>query len=199
MERGFEELVAEFLNGVVCAVGFSYTPQGWHTRMMQRPHRIPPGPGQESVWDYPRPPRCEPTSDHVEIEFAGVTIADSRRTLRVLETSHPPVYYVPIEDLAMEHIRPSGHRPSFCEWKGVASYFSVEVDGNLVRDCAWGYARPTDPYVALRDHLAFYPGLLDACRVNGEPVQSQPGGFYGGWITPKVVGPFKGAPGTMGW
>ena len=166
---------------------------------MQRPSRVPPGPGQESAWDYPRPPRVETTDEFVEVIFGGLVIASTTRALRVLETSHPPSYYLPIADFATEHIRPSGTRPTFCEWKGLASYFTFSAGGFVERDCAWTYPNPTKGYAALVDHLALYPGRMDECRVNGEVVVAQDGGFYGGWITRRVVGPFKGASGTWGW
>jgi len=163
-----------------------------------RPTPIPPGPGQESVWDYPRPPRLEPTPRHIVVVFNGITIADSRRALRVLETSHPPVYYIPPEDIHTEYLRPSGGR-SFCEWKGEAQYYTLEVDGRRVENVAWYYLNPTPAFAALRDHVAFYAGPMDGCFVEGERVRPQPGSFYGGWITPDVVGPFKGESGTGGW
>ena len=170
-----------------------------HTQTVQRPQPIPPGPGQESVWDYPRPPRVEPTDSRIEIVFNDVVIASSTRALRVLETSHPPVYYLPPSDIVLEHVRPSGHRPSFCEFKGLATYFTVTVEGETERDVAWSYAHPSPGYERLADHLAFYPGRMDECLVDDELVTPQPGGFYGGWITSNIVGPFKGAPGSAGW
>ena len=170
-----------------------------HTRDVQRPQRIEPGPGQESVWDYPRPPRVEPTTSRIEIVFNARVIAATTRALRVLETSHPPIYYLPTSDVLMEHVRPSGHRPSFCEFKGLATYFTVTVEDETERDVAWSYAHPSAGYALITDHLAFYPGRMDACYVDGELVSPQPGGFYGGWITSKVVGPFKGGPGSNGW
>lgn len=163
-----------------------------------KPERISPGPGQESVWDYPRPPRLEATNKHIQMIVAGVTIVASRRALRVLETSHPPVYYVPPDDVRMAYIVPCAGQ-SFCEWKGQARYYAVTVAGRTIDRAAWYYPNPTTPYAALRDYLAFYPGKLDVCTVAGEQVRPQPGNFYGGWITADVVGPFKGEPGTMGW
>ena len=166
---------------------------------MHRPPRIEPGLGHESVWDYPRPPRVEPSDELVEVVFGGVLIASTRRSLRVLETSHPPAYYLPMDDVSAEHIRPSGTRPTFCEWKGLATYFTLVAGGCVDRDCAWTYTNPTKGFEAIADHLALYPGRMDECRVNGEIVVPQEGGFYGGWITNRVVGPFKGASGTWGW
>ena len=166
---------------------------------MQRPQRITPEPGQESVWDYPRPPRVETSTSRVEVVCNGVAIASSTRTLRVLETSHPPVFYIPFADIVAEHVRPSGRRPSFCEFKGLASYFTIAVDEVVERDAAWAYPHPSPGYESLVDHLAIYPERVDACTVDGELVRPQPGGFYGGWITDRVVGPFKGGPGSAGW
>lgn len=162
------------------------------------PRRQIPGPGQESVWDYPRPPRMEPVPRRVRVELAGVTIADTRRAFRVLETSHPPVYYVPPEDVRRDLLLPTARR-SFCEWKGGAAYHDVRVGDRHVREAAWTYPDPTGPFAALRDHLAFYAGKMDACYVDDERVTPQPGGFYGGWITRDLVGPFKGGPGSQGW
>lgn len=160
--------------------------------------RIEPRAGQESVWDYPRPPRLEKTGKHLTVVFGGVTIADTVRAYRVLETSHPPVYYLPPGDVSMKYLRPTAGA-SFCEWKGAASFFSVAVGDKRADKCAWSYADPAAGFAAIRDHLAFYPALMDACYVDGEIVTPQPGGFYGGWITRDIVGPFKGAAGTWGW
>ena len=160
--------------------------------------RVEPGPGQESVWDYPRPPRMEDVDKKVKVVFGGVTLAYTTRAKRVLETSHPPVYYVPPEDVRMEHLEPAGGR-SYCEWKGVAGYYDVAVDGRREERAAWYYPDPVPAYAALKDHVAFYPSRMDACWVDGEKVEAQEGDFYGGWITRDIVGPFKGAPGTRGW
>ena len=160
--------------------------------------RIAPGPGQESVWDYPRPPRCEPTTKHVRVVFAGVTIADTRRAWRVLETSHPPVYYLPPADVDATHVLPV-RGGSVCEWKGRAVYFDVRVGDRVAARAAWAYPDPTAAFAPLRGHVAFYAGPMDGCFVDGERVTPQPGGFYGGWITADVVGPFKGVPGSLGW
>lgn len=171
----------------------------WNFKGHQRPaFATVPGPGQESVWDYPRPPRLEPTSRHIQVIFNSVTIADTQRALRVLETSHPPVYYIPPEDIQMEYLIPS-NRTSFCEWKGAAGYYSVQVGDRRAQNSAWYYPNPIDPYKALKDYVAFYPQHMDACYVDGERVQPQPGRFYGGWITSDIVGPFKGEPGSQGW
>lgn len=149
------------------------------------------------MWDYPRPPRLEQSNRRIVVELAGVTIADSTRSLRILETSHPPTYYVPPEDVAMEHLS-SVAGGSFCEWKGEASYWTVRVGDVVVDAGAWSYPAPSPRYADLADHLSFYPGRFD-CLVDGERVRPQAGGFYGGWVTDDVVGPFKGEPGTMGW
>ena len=160
--------------------------------------RMTPEPGQESVWDYPRPPRLEPAAHHVRIEFNGETIADSRRAYRVLETSHPPVYYLPPEDVRLEFLSPTPRR-TVCEWKGTAVYFTVTVGDHAAPNAAWAYPTPTPSFVPIAEYLAFYPNKMDACFVDAIRVESQPGDFYGGWITPDVVGPFKGGPGTRGW
>ena len=165
---------------------------------MKTPRRIEPGPGQESVWDYPRPPRVEETSRHLKVVFNGVVIAETERGIRVLETSHPPVYYFPPEDVEMAHLKET-RGSSWCEWKGRATYYDVVVDGREATRSAWTYHEPREGYHSIKDHVAFYPEAMDACYVEGERVRPQPGGFYGGWITGDVVGPFKGAPGTAGW
>lgn len=164
---------------------------------MPRPRREPTGPGQESVWDYPRPPRLEPTGRLIRVEFAGAVVAETRRAFRVLETSHPPVYYLPPDDVRSEFLRPAPGS-SFCEWKGKAVYHSLCVGGRTAEAVAWSYPEPTPAFSAIRGYLAFYAGRVDACAVDGQPVTPQPGGFYG-WITPDVVGPFKGGPGSWGW
>lgn len=159
---------------------------------------IKPGPGQESVWDYPRPPRLEDAPKHIQVVFNDVVIADTRRAKRVLETSHPPVYYIPPEDVKLDYLTPSA-RNSWCEWKGQASYYSLSVGDKRVENVAWYYRQPASRFEALKDYIAFYPSSMDACYVDGERVQAQAGDFYGGWITNDIVGPFKGEPGTMGW
>ena len=167
---------------------------------MTRPPRDvePPGPGQECVWDYPRPPRVEPTSARVVVVLGGAVVVDTRRALRVLETSHPPSYYLPVADVAPGALRPAAGT-SWCEWKGSATYLDV-VGGSVVAPgAAWTYPSPTPAFTALADHIALYPGRMDRCTVDGELVRPQDGGFYGGWITDAVVGPFKGGPGTTGW
>ncbi|MCU1395147.1 MAG: hypothetical protein JWM34_3575 [Ilumatobacteraceae bacterium] len=160
--------------------------------------RVQPGPGQESVWNYPRPPAVVPTIDRVRIVHRGATIADTTHAIRVLETSQPPAFYIPRADVADEHIV-AGSGNSFCEWKGPSTYWSVAVGDVVVPNAAWSYEDPTPPFTAIRGHLAFYARLLDECWVGDEQVVANPGSFYGGWITSHVVGPFKGDPGTMHW
>lgn len=162
------------------------------------PRADPVAPGQESVWLYPRPAVAERSDRHVRVEHRGVLVADTRAAVRTLETSHPPSWYLPPADLTPGLLRPSEQR-SFCEWKGHAVYWHLTIDGELLRDVAWSYPAPTRAFRALRDHVAFYAGPLDQCTVDGEQVRPQPGGFYGGWITSDLAGPFKGVPGSMGW
>lgn len=157
-----------------------------------------PGPGQESVWDYPRPPRVEPVPVRVTVRLGGQLIADTRDAVRVLETSHPPVYYLPISDFAPGALV-DAEGSSFCEFKGTARYLDV-VGGGITRPgAAWNYPHPAPGYGPLRDRVALYAAPMDECTVDGEAVTPQPGGFYGGWITANIVGPFKGVPGSMGW
>jgi uncharacterized protein (DUF427 family) len=160
--------------------------------------RDPVGPGQESVWDYPRPPSALVTPRHVLVEFGGQVVADTRRAIRVCETSHPPTYYVPREDVAAGVLE-RGQGGSWCEWKGQATYWDVVVGDRREPSVGWSYEAPTPGYLHLAGAVAFYPGRLDRVTVDGEVVRPQPGNFYGGWITDEVVGPFKGAPGTLGW
>ena len=160
--------------------------------------RDPVLPGQTSVWDFPRPAIAERCARHVRIEHRGHLLADTRVSVRTLETSHPPSYYIPPDDVVMALLRRSTHR-SFCEWKGDAVYYDLVVDGETLRDIGWSYPAPTRAFAVLRDHLAFYAGSLDACCVDGEKIVPQPGGFYGGWITRDLAGPFKGVPGSRYW
>ncbi len=167
----------------------------WHyTGQSRPPFADPPGPGQESVWDYPRPPRVEGCARTVEVRDGDEPLALSSRALRVLETAAPPTVYLPAEDVALERLEACAGS-SFCEWKGEARYFALAGGGEAV---AWHYPRPSPEYAMLRGHLAFYPGRV-TCLLDGEPVRPQAGGFYGGWITDDIVGPFKGEPGTAGW
>lgn len=157
-----------------------------------------PGPGQESVWSYPRPPRLEPVAGRIRVVFNGVTVADTARAYRVLETSHPPVYYLPLADVRREYLEPSA-RHSFCEWKGRASFVTLRVGDRTVENAGWTFPRPAKGFEPIRDHVAFYAGPMDRCTVGDEVVRPQPGSFYGGWITSNLVGPFKGEPGTEHW
>ena len=150
------------------------------------------------MWDYPRPPGLLPSSEHVVVILGGEVVADTSSPLRVLETSHPPTYYLPVSDFVSGALREAAGS-SFCEWKGRAEYFDLTAGGVTVERVAWGYPYPTPAFAPLVDHVALYPGRVDRCMVDGEVVAPQPGGFYGGWVTTKVVGPFKGAPGTLGW
>ena len=166
--------------------------------MLPRPEPLPVAPGQESVWDYPRPPRVEPVRNQVEVIFAGETIAVTLSALRVLETSHPPVYYVPPDAVFPGAVVANG-RTSRCEFKGTASYLDATWKKQASADAAWTYLEPSPGYESLAGYVAFYPARVDVCLVDLQPVTPQPGGFYGGWVTPAVVGPFKGGPGTEGW
>ena len=152
----------------------------------------------ESVWDYPRPPRLEESSAHVRIFLNGHQLVDSCQTIRVLETSHPPVYYIPPADVDMSKCELSS-RHTFCEWKGVAQYYSIRVGDCFEPDASWCYSEPSEKFQQIRSYLAFYPSRMDECWVDSEKVQAQPGDFYGGWITSNIVGPFKGGVGTWGW
>lgn len=153
---------------------------------------------QESVWDYPRPPRLEETQRQVRVEFNGVVIAESRRPIRILETSHPPTYYLPPEDCKLEYFKPAS-RTTYCEFKGAASYYTIQVGDKSAPLAAWYYPNPRPGYEKLKNYIAIYASRVDACFVNGERVRAQAGDFYGGWITSDIVGPFKGEPGTSGW
>ena len=160
---------------------------------MAKLERVRPAPGQESVWDYPRPPRLEPTNKHIQIYFNGQLLASSRRANRVLETSHAPVYYLPPEDIHMEYLFPS-KGASWCEWKGQAVYYDVAIEGRIAQKAAWCYPQPAPSFKAIKDQVAFYAWAMEKCLVDGELVRPQPGNFYGGWITRDIVGPFKGEP-----
>jgi uncharacterized protein (DUF427 family) len=154
--------------------------------------------GQESVWDYPRPPRVEPTNKHLRVVFNGETIAETTRGFRVLETSHPPVYYIPPADIRMEYLS-STNRSTFCEFKGAASYWTIRLDGRMSENFAWSYRQPAPGYEVIKNYLAFYPSKVNACYADDELVQPQEGDYYGGWITQDIVGPFKGGAGTFSW
>ncbi|MET7387548.1 DUF427 domain-containing protein [Streptomyces sp. NPDC005529] len=152
----------------------------------------------ESVWDYPRPPATRQDDRLVVVECAGVRVAESTRALRVLETSHPPVFYLPPDDVRTDLLRPTTER-SWCEWKGPAAYWDLAVGSDVRPSAAWSYPEPVHAYASLAGHFAFYPTRVDRCTVDGETVTAQEGDFYGGWITAEIRGPFKGAPGTLGW
>ena len=171
----------------------------WRNFPRTRPAGIEvPGPGQESVWDYPRPPRVEAVSDRVRVEFGGLLLAESLRAFRVLETSSPPVYYLPPDDVRIQYLEPI-EETSLCEWKGFARYWAVRVGDRMADRAAWSYPEPDHGYEVIKDYLAFYPGKMDACYVGDRQVKPQPGLYYGGWVTAAVVGPFKGEPGTEEW
>ena len=163
-----------------------------------RPTPLPTGPGQESVWDYPRPPRVEPCAKKVRVAHAGETVAESDRALRVLETAGPPTIYLPPEDVRTDLLVSVLDHSTYCEWKGEASYFDVVVGDALAPKAAWTYRDPKAAYRELKDFISFYPGRVE-CHLGGERVRPQPGAFYGGWITDDIVGPFKGEPGSRGW
>jgi len=167
-------------------------------RASSRPEPDPTTPGEESVWRYPRPPRLEATPARLRVVLGGQVIADTTAGLRVLETSHPPNYYFPPDDVAPGVLERSARR-SWCEFKGGAHYYDVRGGGVLAADAAWGYDDPAPEFRAMAGYVAFYPVRMDSCFVDDEVVVPQPGGFYGGWITGTIRGPFKGAPGTQGW
>jgi len=171
----------------------------WRNFPRQRPDRIErPGPGQESVWDYPRPPLVEPVQRNIRVEFGGVIIAGTERAYRVIETSSPPVYYIPQEDIHMEFLIPV-QKTALCEWKGISQYWSVRAGRRHVNDAAWSYPDPWEGYALIQNHIAFNAGKMDACYVDDQRVLPQPGSYYGGWITPDIVGPFKGGSGSNLW
>ena len=151
------------------------------------------------VSDFPRPPAIEPETRPIRIVLGGDTVAETNAAWRILETTHPPTYYLPRAAFRDGALQPGSRRGSFCEWKGAARYVSIAGAGREETDAGWFYPDPTPPYAVLRDHVAVYAGRMDACFVGGEQVVPQPGGFYGGWITAELIGPFKGAPGTEFW
>jgi uncharacterized protein (DUF427 family) len=163
-----------------------------------RPTPIAPGPGQESVWDYPRPPRLEEVRATITVEFGGRTVASTTSAWRVLETSHPPTYYLPMASFEPSVLRRADGQ-SWCEWKGQAAYFDIVTGDHVAARAAWTYPHPTRGFEPLAEAVAVMAAAVDHCTVDGEQVTPQPGGFYGGWITSGVVGPFKGVPGSMGW
>jgi uncharacterized protein (DUF427 family) len=157
-----------------------------------------PTPAVESVWDYPRPPRVERVHLPIAVQLNGVTLAATDRAWRVLETAHPPTYYIPPEDVAMQYLHETSKR-TFCEWKGAATYFTVQVGEVTRRNAGWCYRKPRRTFASITDMVTFYAGLMDRCWVGDELVSAQAGDFYGGWITSWISGPFKGAQGTAGW
>ena len=168
------------------------------SRLPRSVRPVPPGPGQESVWDYPRPPALEPSTKRVVVRIGSTVIADSTSAWRVMETSHPPTWYLPRTDVSERYLRRSAARSSVCEWKGAATYWDVVTDGGVIEAVGWSYESPTPRFVPIAGFVSFMPGQIE-CVIDGERVQPQAGGFYGGWITADVVGPFKGEPGSWGW
>jgi len=161
------------------------------------PFATKPGPGQTSVWDFPRPPRLAPEARELRVVWGEVTVATSTRALRVLETGHPPTYYVPWSDVERRLLEPAAGS-SFCEWKGPARYWSLFDGDRRLPSHAWSYPQPLPGAEALANCVALYARDL-TCTVGGLPVTPQPGGFYGGWVTPDLAGPFKGEAGSEGW
>ena len=169
--------------------------------MTRQPYHPEPDlvlPGQESVWDYPRPAIAEPTARRIRIVHQGVVLADTRAAWRTLETSHPPTYYLPQADIAMAHLMPNPAR-SICEWKGQAAYWDVMIGDDRIAQAGWSYSAPTAPFAGIAGRIAFYAAPFDDVMVDGEQVTPQPGGFYGGWITAREAGPYKGIPGSRFW
>lgn len=155
------------------------------------------GPDQESVWDYPRPPRMVRDSRHISVSLDGLEIADTNRAIRVLETASAPGVYVPPEDVRMDRLHINTDR-SYCEWKGEAEYLDLRVEQGVVRSVGWTYRKPTPQFAEITGYISFYPGRIE-CYIDGERVRPQPGRFYGGWVTSQVAGPIKGGPGTDLW
>jgi len=162
-------------------------------------HEVQPGPRPiENVADYPRPPALQRVPWHIRVELGGVVIAETERALRVLETHGAPVYYIRPGDVKQDLLEAEAGS-TFCEWKGVARYWSVRAGERFARRAAWSYPDPVEAFAEIRDHLAFYVDRMDGCWVDGDRAEPQPGGFYGGWVTPEIRGPIKGAPGTRHW
>ena len=155
-----------------------------------------PGPGQESVWDYPRPPALVSCESLVEIQAAGALLASTRQAQRVLETASPPTYYLPPDSVDWSRLVRTADR-SYCEWKGGATYWHL-TKPKTIKNVAWSYEEPKNSFKSIAGYVSFYPAMLD-CFIDGERVRPQPGGFYGGWVTNEIVGPFKGQPDTSGW
>jgi uncharacterized protein (DUF427 family) len=163
-----------------------------------QPIPIEPECGQESVWDYPRPAILQDTNKQIKVIFNDLILAETVRGKRVLETSHPPVYYIPAADVKLEYLIETSQR-TWCEWKGWCQYYDVSIGDKYVTAGAWRYLDPTPNFLAIKEYYSFYARLMDACFINDELVVPQPGDFYAGWITHDIVGPFKGTPGTRGW
>jgi len=157
-----------------------------------------PAPGRESVWDYPRPPRIEPETRRVRVAHRGVAVAESARALRVLETAGAPTLYLPPADVDLGRLAPNAG-VSFCEWKGRARLFDVLAAGDVLEAAAWCYPDPYPEFEAIRGWLAFHPGRLSDCWLAETRATPQPGGYYGGWVTPDLAGPIKGGPGSAAW
>ena len=168
------------------------------TRQLYHPEPDLVLPGQESVWDYPRPAIAEPTARRIRIVHQGVVLADTRSAWRTLETSHPPTYYLPQADIAMAHLMPNPAR-SICEWKGQGAYWDVMIGDDRIAQAGWSYPAPTALFAGIAGHIAFYAAPFDDVMVDGEQVTPQPGEFYGGWITAREAGPYKGIPGSRFW
>lgn len=159
---------------------------------------VKPGPGQESIWEYPRPPKVELFSKNMRVEFAGKVIAETNKSYKVMETSSPPCYYISTDYITMDYLFKSAYK-TLCEWKGSARYWSINVDGNISKNAGWSYPRPWEGFEQIKDHIAFFAGRVDGCYIDSEKVVPQAGDYYGGWITSNIVGPFKGEPGTENW
>ena len=170
----------------------------WTHRGERRPDfAISPDSGQESVWDYPRPPRIDKDDRLIIVKFKENLIAQSNRTVRILETASPPVFYIPPEDVNAEYLEKQ-EMESICEWKGLATYWAIIIDGIKINNAGWSYPKPFSGYEQIKDYISFYPSKLD-CFVGDEQAKPQPGGFYGGWVTSEIIGPYKGEPGTSWW
>ena len=170
----------------------------WQFTGKQRPSFAQPvGPGQESVWDYPRPPVCRPDHRLITVQYGGRVLAKSTGAVRILETASPPTVYLPPDDIDLEQLV-AGSGNSWCEWKGAATYWSLVTPEGTIANVGWSYQHPSPTFASIAGFLSFYPAILD-CFVGDEQVRPQPGGFYGGWVTDEIVGPYKGEPGTSGW
>lgn len=159
---------------------------------------VRPAPWQESVWDYPRPPRVELVTKKLRVEFCGIILAETTHGIRVLETSSPPTYYFPPQDIRRNFLE-LADQTTLCEWKGLARYWTIRVTDQVAKHAAWSYPHPDPGYEAIRNYVAFYSGKTSTCYVGDQQVMPQPGDYYGGWTTSEIVGPFKGDPGTEDW